>query len=100
MCTIFLIRIDQSWANKRPKLSLYTRDPCPLCDELKAELAPYLELVDFETVDISKKENLRWLRLYRHEIPVLFFNGEFLCKHRLNEELLRQRLNVMQQNHQ
>ncbi|ENN83118.1 hypothetical protein YQE_00520, partial [Dendroctonus ponderosae] len=92
--------LDQSWANKRPKLTLYTRDPCPLCDDLKAELVPYLELVDIQTVDISKKENLRWLRLYRYEIPVLFFNGEFLCKHRLNEELLRQKLTALKSNYQ
>ncbi|CAH0553030.1 unnamed protein product [Brassicogethes aeneus] len=80
-----------------PKLTLYTRDPCPLCDELKLELELYKHRFNFETVDISKKENLRWLRLYRYEIPVLFLNGEFLCKHRLNEGLLKIRLEELEE---
>jgi len=88
-------RTEPALKNKLPKLTLYTRDPCPLCDELKEDLSPYLHLVDFETVDISKKDNVRWLRLYRYEIPVLFLNREFLCKHRLNEALLKRRLELL-----
>ncbi|CAG9860179.1 unnamed protein product [Phyllotreta striolata] len=75
-----------------PSLTLYSRDPCPLCDELKAQLTPYFPRVKFSTVDISKKENVRYLRLYRYEIPVVFLNGEYLCKHRLDEGLLEQKL--------
>lgn len=78
--------------NKLPKLTLYTRDPCPLCDEVKLKLLPYLNRLEIDIVDISKKENLKWLRLYRYEIPVLFFNGYYLCKHNLDEVLLEQRL--------
>ncbi|KAF7268133.1 acetyl-CoA acetyltransferase 1 isoform X1 [Rhynchophorus ferrugineus] len=79
-------------SDQLPTLTLYTRDPCPLCDELKADLQPYMQHVEFETVNIATKENVRWLRLYRYEIPVLFLNGEFLCKHRLNKGLLERRL--------
>ncbi|XP_044757884.1 glutaredoxin-like protein C5orf63 homolog [Coccinella septempunctata] len=79
-----------------PKLTLFTKDPCPLCDDVKAELKPYLNRVTFETVDITKKENLRWLRLYRNDIPVLFLNGQYLCKHRLDEDLFLQRLEYLE----
>lgn len=89
---MFFFRYDPLPKNQLPKLTLYTRDPCPLCDDLKQELEPYKHRFEFETVDISKKENVRWLRLYRYEIPVLFLNGEYLCKHRLNEGLLRMKL--------
>lgn len=75
-----------------PTLTLFTKDPCPLCDDLKVQLEPYMKRITFESVDITKKENLKWLRLYRYEIPVLFLNGQFLCKHTLNENLLAQRL--------
>lgn len=71
---------------------MYTKNPCPLCDEIKLELQPYLSRCNLETVDITRKENVRWLRLYRYEIPVLFFNGQYLCKHRLDINLLEQRL--------
>lgn len=80
-----------------PKLTLFTRDPCPLCDELKLQLEPYMDKCTFESVDIARKENVRWLRLYRYEIPVLFFNGEYLCKHRLDEKLLVRKLKEFQE---
>ncbi|RZC27679.1 hypothetical protein BDFB_014849 [Asbolus verrucosus] len=40
--------------------------------------------------------NVRWLRLYRYEIPVVFLNGEYLCKHALDELLLEQRLKAIE----
>lgn len=43
-------------------------------------------------MDISKKENIHYLRLYRYEIPVVFLNGQYLCKHRLDKRLLEERL--------
>lgn len=79
-----------------PTLTLYTKDPCPLCDELKEELTPYMDKFKFEIVDISKKENLRYLRLYRYEIPVLFLDGYFLCKHKLDHRLLEDRLKELE----
>lgn len=45
-----------------------------------------------EKIDITRKENLKYLRLYRLDIPVCFLNGQFLCKHRLNSDLLEKRL--------
>ncbi|XP_066263093.1 acetyl-CoA acetyltransferase, mitochondrial isoform X1 [Euwallacea similis] len=91
--SIMIERVSEEVLNDiRPKLTLYTRENCSLCDELKDQLSPYFSSVELETLDIAKKENVRWLRLYRYEIPVLFFNGEFLCKHRLNEVLLKRRL--------
>lgn len=87
-----IVRSDIKENQEKPTVTLYTKDPCPLCDELKTELAPFMPHVQFETVDITKKDNVRWLRLYRYDIPVLFFNGQFLCKHRLNVDLLIQKL--------
>lgn len=75
-----------------PKLTLYTKDPCPLCDELKVELQAFSNRCELEQVYITEKENLRWLRLYRNDIPVLFLNGQYLCKHRLDVHLLNHRL--------
>lgn len=61
------------------------------------QLKPYLNRCTLEMVDIATKENIRWLRLYRYEIPVVFFNGEFLCKHRLDEKLLEKKLNEFEE---
>ncbi|KAH8334097.1 hypothetical protein KR059_006663, partial [Drosophila kikkawai] len=81
----------------RPLLTLYTRDPCPLCDELVQRLEQeFAGQYRLEKVHIDRKENVRFLRLFRHDIPVLFLNGQFLCMHRLNEEALRERLQALQ----
>lgn len=75
-----------------PILTFYTKDPCPLCDIVMEELEPYKDKLKIEKVDITKKENLRWLKLYRLDIPVLFLNGKFLCMHKLNHHILQKRL--------
>ncbi|XP_039754734.1 acetyl-CoA acetyltransferase, mitochondrial-like isoform X2 [Pararge aegeria] len=75
-----------------PILTFYTKTPCPLCDIVMEELEPYKNKLIIEKVDITRPENLKWLRLYRLDIPVLFLNGKFLCMHRLNHGILQKRL--------
>ncbi|CAH0719912.1 unnamed protein product, partial [Brenthis ino] len=75
-----------------PILTFYTKDPCQLCDIVMEELEPYKNKLIIEKIDITQKENLRWLRLYRLDIPVLFLNGKFLCMHKLNHDILKRRL--------
>lgn len=76
-----------------PQLTLYTREVCPLCDELVEQLhAEFPNEFELKKVFIDHKENVRFLRLFRYDIPVLFLNGQFLCMHRLNSLLLRERL--------
>lgn len=74
-------------------LTLYTKNPCPLCDELVDELQPFSHRVRLEKVDITRMENLKYLKLYRYDIPVLHLNGEFLCMHRLDAAQLEEKLN-------
>ncbi|XP_076657933.1 acetyl-CoA acetyltransferase 1 isoform X2 [Halictus rubicundus] len=77
-----------------PTLTLYTKNPCPLCDVLKNELrANFSDRYRLQEVDITATGNERFLKLYKHDIPVLFLEGQFLCKHRLNSELLERKLN-------
>ncbi|KAB0802858.1 hypothetical protein PPYR_05044 [Photinus pyralis] len=90
--SIMIEKLKEDTKNKLPVVTLYTKDPCSLCDEVKLKLLPYLHRCQLQMVDITKKENIRWLHLYRYEIPVLFVNGKYLCKHSLNEILLERRL--------
>lgn len=60
------------------------------------ELQPFKNRIFIEKIYITKKENLRWLRLYRHDIPVLFLNGQFLCMHKLNKDILAKRLETLE----
>jgi acetyl-CoA C-acetyltransferase len=79
-----------------PELVLFTKDPCSLCDIVKMELAPFMHRLKLKQVDIEAPENIRFKELYQYEIPVLFLEGQFLCKNRLNVVLLERRLSVLE----
>lgn len=83
---------------KLPVLTLYTKHPCQLCDELVEELnETFHGRFELSTVNIAQKENLKYLRLYRNDIPVLHLNGQFLCMHRLNAQLLERKLRELKE---
>ncbi|XP_072752719.1 acetyl-CoA acetyltransferase, mitochondrial isoform X1 [Anoplolepis gracilipes] len=76
-----------------PKLTLYTKSPCPLCDVVKNELRlRFAGRYELEEVDITVLDNERYFELYKYDIPVLFLEGQYLCKHRLDADLLTRRL--------
>lgn len=82
---------------EKPVLTLFTHENCTLCEHLVEELDPYKERIVLKRIDITKKENLRYLRLYRLDIPVVQLNGQFLCMHRLNRNLLEKRLQEIEE---
>ncbi|KAF5295943.1 hypothetical protein FQA39_LY12715 [Lamprigera yunnana] len=90
--SIMIEKLIDYASKEKPMFTLYTKTDCSLCDIMKLKLAPYLENSHLELVDITKQENVRWLRLYRYEIPVLFLNGKYVCKHSLNETVLKEML--------
>jgi hypothetical protein len=79
-----------------PQLTLFTKNPCPLCDTLKLELGPFMHRVQLKQVDIDAPENVRFKELYRYEIPVLFLEGQYLCKNRLDVATLERRLGALE----
>ncbi|XP_077870266.1 glutaredoxin-like protein C5orf63 homolog isoform X2 [Saccoglossus kowalevskii] len=78
--------------DKLPILTLYTKKVCPLCDDAKEILKKYDSRFILQEVDITTKQNKDWYKLYRYDIPVFHFNGKFLMKHRVNEQLLDEML--------
>ncbi|XP_063381493.1 acetyl-CoA acetyltransferase, mitochondrial isoform X1 [Cydia fagiglandana] len=93
--SIMIEKLSQD--TRPPVITFYTKDPCQLCDIVMEELEPYRNRIVIEKVDITQQGNVRWLRLYRHDIPVLFLNGHFLCMHRLNKTLLERRLQIIEE---
>merc|ERR1712142_494349 len=75
-----------------PILTLFTKDPCPLCDEAKVVLEPYKHRYVFQQVDITLPENKVWYERYKYDIPVFHLNGRFLMMHRVNVALLEEQL--------
>ncbi|CAG5134421.1 unnamed protein product [Candidula unifasciata] len=76
-------------SRKLPVLTLYTKQPCPLCDEALHHLEPFLDQVVLEKVDITSPENRAWWKLYRYEIPVFHLNGRFLMKHKADLDIFK-----------
>ncbi|XP_012968219.1 glutaredoxin-like protein C5orf63 homolog isoform X2 [Mesocricetus auratus] len=76
-----------------PVLTLFTKDPCPLCDEAKEVLKPYKH----REVDITLPENSTWYERYKFDIPVFHLNGQFLMMHRVNTSKLEKQLLKLEQ---
>ncbi|XP_053148216.1 glutaredoxin-like protein C5orf63 homolog [Hemicordylus capensis] len=75
-----------------PVLTLFTKNPCPLCDEAKVVLDPYKHKFVLQEVDIMLPANSVWYERYKYDIPVFHLNGQFLMKHRVNTEKLEDQL--------
>ncbi|KAK7115987.1 hypothetical protein V1264_001751 [Littorina saxatilis] len=79
-----------------PVLTLYTKDPCPLCDDAVEELQPYKHRFVLEKVDITLEENKSWYKKYRYDIPVFHLNSSFLMKHRVDHDKLQKQLSSLE----
>jgi glutaredoxin len=66
-----------------PKVTLYTRAGCHLCDEAKAVLiaARRRAAFDYEEIDIDSDTDL--VRRYNDEVPVIAINGVKAFKYRV-----------------
>jgi len=75
---------------EQPKVTLYTRAGCCLCDDAKRVLNAARKQANFdiEEVDIDADPDLR--RRYNDEIPVIAINGTKAFKYKVSEtELLK-----------
>ncbi len=67
----------------KPKVTLYTRAGCCLCDDAKRVLADARRRADFdyEELDIDADDDLR--RRYTDEVPVIAIDGVKAFKYRV-----------------
>jgi len=73
-----------------PKVTLYTRKGCCLCDDAKhvLELARRKARFDLDEVDIERQPDLE--KLYSAEVPVIAINGNKAFKYRVSvDEFLK-----------
>lgn len=75
-----------------PKLTLYSRNDCCLCDEIKAVIRQAAETTSFdlEEIDIDTSRDLQ--ALYGDQVPVLFIDGRKAFKYRVSAEQLAKRI--------
>ncbi|KAH0628168.1 hypothetical protein JD844_008991 [Phrynosoma platyrhinos] len=91
-CSRPLQRLLSEANTNLPVLTLFTKNPCPLCDEAKAVLEPYKHKFILQEVDITLSDHVSWFEKYKDDIPVFHLNGQFLMKHRVDIRKLENRL--------
>jgi glutaredoxin len=75
-----------------PRVTLYTRPGCCLCDAAREQLRRARRQAEFdlEEIDIDKDPLLR--ALYNDEIPVIAINGQKAFRHRVEERAFLKKL--------
>jgi len=75
-----------------PKLILYSRKDCRLCDEMKAAIRQVSAKIplDLEEIDVDGAAELR--AEYGDEVPVLFIDGRKAFKYRVTVQELTKKV--------
>ena len=87
---------ERSWYSRMaislPRVTLYSKPDCHLCDIAKERIANVRRCVAFEleTVDITSDPVL--YTRYRERIPVVLLEGEEVFAYRVSEKILTQKL--------
>jgi glutaredoxin len=76
----------------KPKLTLYSRKDCCLCDEMKAVVRAVAAKIPLELdeIDVDGSSDLK--AKFNDEVPVLFIDGRKAFKYRVTEKELKRRL--------
>jgi glutaredoxin len=73
---------------KTPRVTLYTKPECGLCDEVKEVIEIVRRRRPFEVELRNILENLDEYEKYKHDIPVILLDGVEIARHRMTEEQL------------
>jgi hypothetical protein len=75
-----------------PRLLLYSRPGCHLCEEMKAVVLPLAREIGAGVDEVNIETDAALEAQYGQEIPVLLVNGRKAFKYRVTERELRLRL--------
>jgi glutaredoxin len=78
-------------ANPR-EVTMYTREGCHLCDEAKAAMAPLLLEFGAKLREVDIDDDPVHFERYTDDVPVIFIGGQLFAQHRIDQGLLRDRL--------
>ena len=74
--------------NPLPKIKLFTKEGCTLCDTVKQTLSEIKNDYPHSlyAVDITDEDKVVWFEKYKYDIPVLHMEDVYWTKHRLSKE--------------
>ena len=78
-------------------LKLLTKEECQLCDIAKEQIMTNLDKrllakIRVKEIDITEDGNEDLYDRWKWEIPVFYLEDKFLCKNRIDLELLKERI--------
>jgi glutaredoxin len=76
----------------KPKVTLYTRAGCCLCEDAKRVLEAARGLASFDLDEIDIDSNAELCQAYNDEVPVIAINGSKAFKYRVTEQELLKKL--------
>ena len=68
----------------RPKVTLYTRANCCLCEDAKRVLMAARDRAEFDYEEVDIDGNAELASVYNDEVPVIAINGSKAFKYRLD----------------
>lgn len=74
------------------QITIYTREGCCLCDDMKEVVRRVAREVPLEMNEVDVEEASDLKKKYGHEVPVLFINGRKAFKYRVTAGELKKRL--------
>ncbi len=77
---------------ERPKITLYTRAGCCLCEDAKRVLEAVRGRASFDLDEIDIDSNAELRQAYNDEVPVIAINGSKAFKYRVTEQELLKKL--------
>ena len=75
-----------------PKVTLYTRKGCCLCDDAKRVLESARQRAGFDLDEVDIDGDAELCRTYNDEVPVIAINGNKAFKYRVTEQELLKKL--------
>lgn len=75
-----------------PQIVLYAKPSCCLCEKVRTQLAKLSEKAHFAWREVNILEDETAYSKFKHDIPVIFVNGQEVFKHHLDEKRLIQLL--------
>lgn len=76
-----------------PRVRVYSRSGCHLCDELLDTLLPLLRnQADVDVCDVDSRSD--WLEKFGDRVPVVEVDGRFVCQYTLDAAAVHQALSA------
>ncbi len=70
-----------------PKLQVFSRRGCHLCEQMIDELLPLIRgRLELAVCDIDTRED--WRNEYDTRVPVVIYDGDFICQYHLDRDAL------------